>query len=120
MIDPKAIEKFTKHRAGCLIRGGDYLESELISINNDSITFKSTLFGIKRYPREQILFVKLNDFNPQKASFELLTKSRSKLRADWLMFSGADVLVKDNSFCWIKLVPEDIATVHGISSEGDQ
>lgn len=103
---------------GCMLRGGDYFESSLVSFDPNSLRMRSRLLGKKDFRSGQVKFIKLRDFNNNHANFELHTKSGSRIRADWLMFDGKRSLVKDNSFYWINLDPLDVVSVYGIS-EGD-
>ena len=102
---------------GCMLRGGDYFESTLVSFNQNSLRMRSALLGKKDFRSGQVKFVKLGDFNKDNANFELHTKSGSRLRADWLMLDSKRSLVKDNSFCWINLDPLDVISVYGISAD---
>ena len=103
-----------KWKPGCALQGGDYLEAALVSYRQGNLKMKSSLFGVREFTAGKVAFVKLDDFNSDKANFELHTRSGSRLRADWLMLDGKRALVKDNSFCWINLNPSDVVSVYGI------
>ncbi|MCH2060056.1 MAG: PA14 domain-containing protein [Verrucomicrobiales bacterium] len=101
-------------RPGCVLRGGDYLVSELVSLGEGQIEVMSTVFGRRELKAEEVHFVKLGDFRMANANFEVRTRSGSLLRAEWLMLDDRRALVKDNSFCWINLDPGDVTAVYGI------
>ena len=106
---------------GCMLRGGDYFESTLVSFDQNALRMRSPLLGKKDFRSGQVKFIKLRDFNKNKANFELHTKSGSRLRADWLMLDSKRALAKDNSFCWINLDPHDVVSVYGIpENDGGQ
>ena len=102
---------------GCMLGGGDFFESTLVSFDRNFLRMRSPLLGKKDYRNGQVKFIKLRNFKKNGASFELHTKSGSRLRADWLMFDGKRALVKDNSFCWINLDPLDVVSVYGIPED---
>ena len=102
---------------GCMLRGGDYFESTLVSFDQNALRMRSPLLGKKDFRSGQVKFIKLRDFNKNKANFELHTKSGSRLRADWLMLDSKRALAKDNSFCWINLDPHDVVSVYGIPED---
>lgn len=102
---------------GCILRGGDYFESTLVSFDQNTLRMRSPLLGKKDFRSGQVKFIKLRDFNKNKANFELHTKSGSRLRADWLMLDSERALAKDNSFCWINLDPLDVVSVYGIPED---
>lgn len=102
---------------GCMLIGGDYFESTLVSFDQNALRMRSPLLGKKDFRSGQVKFIKLRDFNKNKANFELHTKSGSRLRADWLMIDSKRALVKDNSFCWINLDPLDVVSVYGIPED---
>ena len=108
-------KELLKLEPGCLLRGGDYFESSLVSFDQNSLRMRSRLLGKKDFRSGQMKFIKLRDFNNKHANFELHTKSGSRIRADWLMFDGKRSLVKDNSFYWINMDPIDVVSVYGIS-----
>ena len=117
-ISPSRVLDVAKWKPGCVLRGGDYFESALVSFDQGTLKMRSPLFGRRDFIPGKVEFVKLGDFKRSKANFELHTRSGSRLRADWLMLDGKRALVKDNSFCWINLEPGDVVAVYGIA-KGD-
>ncbi len=115
-ISPARLADVVKWKPGCVLRGGDYFESSLVSFDQGTLEMQSSLFGKRDFIPGKVEFVKLGDFKRSQANFELHTRSGSRLRADWLMLDGKRALVKDNSFCWINLEPGDVVAVYGIAT----
>ncbi len=106
--------KMSGRRSGCVLRGGDYLVADLVSIDEEEIEMRSPVLGRRKFKAEDVRFIKLGDFRRERANFEVRTRSGSLLRANWLMLDGKRALVKDNSFCWINLAPGEVTAVYGI------
>ena len=117
-LEPSVFARISRRPPGCVLRGGDYFVSDLISLGGGQIEMSSSVFGRRTFRGEDVRFIKLEDFSRQSANFEVRTRSGSLLRANWLMLDGKRALVKDNSFCWINLEPGDVTAVYGIAEGG--
>lgn len=113
-VDRGVREAMTSREPGCLLRDGTYLDASLAAIDKDGkVKASSILFGLKYFNRGEVQFIKLNQPGKADASFEVHTKSGSRLRVDSMVLDGEGGLLQDNSRFRIKLDPGDVSAVSG-------
>lgn len=85
-------------RRGVFMKNGDFFESELRSVEHNSLTMSSVLFGLKRFGLEDggPLVVVLNDVMEEASGFEVRLLDGSVLRARKLKAAPATLTVEDS------------------------
>ena len=117
-IDAQRHAAIADREPGCLLRTGDYFESSVLEVEGGGkVRASSILFGVKTFQPGHVLYIKLNKPGKPDASFEVHTKSGSRLRADGLDLDGEGGLARDNSRYRIRLEPGDVASVRGVVGE---
>lgn len=116
-LDPSAMREAIGRTPGCTTMNGDHFESKLQALNEGQLSMHSSLFGQRTFASTNVRFVKIGEFSQRPAKFQIRTRSGSVIRSDWIQLSGQQVLVKDNSICWLKLDPAEISTISGVIKE---
>ena len=112
--NPDKLVRFRKREAGCLLRGGDYLESNDLSIKEGKVIAESVLFGRRTLLPDEILMIMLASPANIPAKYELRTTSGSILRINSLTLSDKNALIKDNSNYRFTLPSDVLSCIHGI------
>ena len=87
-------------RKGVLLRNGDFIEGELMSLKEDWLVLNSILFGVKVYGLDEVVALilgKVGDKPPRSSRFELVLESGSLFHVRSFKLDKGGVIVDDST-----------------------
>jgi hypothetical protein len=100
-------------RSGVFIKNGDFFECDFRSVEHNSLTVSSVLFGLKKYWIEDggPLVVVLNDVVSDHSSFEVRLLDGSVLRARKIQATPTSLIIEDSILGEIPISPAELVEI---------
>jgi hypothetical protein len=100
-------------RSGVFIKNGDFFECDFRSVEHNSLTVSSVLFGLKKYWVEDggPLVVVLNDVVKEDSGFEVRLLDGSVLRARKIQATPASLMIEDSILGEILVPPAELVEI---------
>jgi hypothetical protein len=107
-------------QTGVFLKNGDFLESELASLEGRALTMSSILFGRRRFSTQkpETAALVLHRFAPGPAPWEVKLVDGSSLRAKGIRLAEGGIVVDDLTLGPVRLTESELGEIRNIATPG--